>query len=152
MKLPEEELFFHAKELEAKAHDRKTSWVKRLLLRGYGLISDYSQSITRPLIGLGVTFVTFFCLYLIFFISLQDVGMFDDVWSRTMYAAKHYTIPLIPDDKEVHTTMLNMDKICGTGNLGCVLGFDVIRSFHTLFSFLFLFLIGLGIRNRLRMR
>jgi Pentapeptide repeats (9 copies) len=152
MKLYDEELFFHAKELEAKAYDNAEAKWKRRLIKAYGFTSDYGLSIARPLAGLAITFVVFFCLYLIFFVALKDVGRFDNIWSRAFYAALHYTFPFIPDDKEVHKTMLKMDNICGKDNLGCVNVFNILRSFHTLFSFLFLFLIGLGIRNRLRMR
>lgn len=156
LKLYDKELFFHGKELEAKQHSPEESKLERRLYTLYGLTSDYGQSIKQPVKILFKIFFACWVIYGLYFAAfLPDMV---DAATRALYAAMHYSIPFIPTDMEIHRNMLDIHGICTNaanqtfGGKACILGFNIIRTIHSLLSLVAIFLIGLGLRNRLRLR
>lgn len=151
----EDELLFFAKELNARAHDRRNEpLAKRLLYRSY-LALGAGRSVAKPLGWLlGLNAVLFFPIY--WFVtsaiqgrtlSIRDIP--GDVVSFTLGQA----LPLIggsnPERADLYKRLFAR---ADTAGIDVPLWLEFVGTFQQLVGVVLLFMIGLALRNRFRMK
>jgi Pentapeptide repeats (9 copies) len=158
LKLHDYELFFHGKELEAKSRNPHETWYKRLLYKAYGRLSDYGQSIAKPLLAVALSMAVFAALYWALIVGYSDfpAGSLPP-FKHAVYLAKNYALSFVPTDEVLHGQMFTLDKLCGVDKdalftTWCGFWFSFATSIQKIFSLLLWFLVALAVRNRLRMR
>lgn len=139
--LPEDEHFFFRREMGFAA--QIGGWWQRLPYRAFGLLSNFGESIARPLIGLGVAFVTFAVVFSAYF------NWMNEFYDKAFSGAAPFTL--------------------SGSNLFSFLGFhrfyfeslkfaemhwivQLLCAIEVLLGLVLLFFLGLALRKRFRLR
>jgi len=160
--LPEDEHFFFRKEMhfagrpqlkaDASASVKRADWWRRLPFRFFHLVSDYGNSIIRPLTGLFALWIIPALIYMVYF---NWVGYF----YGGMDDGKGNVIEIGCLDS-ISLSFAAMFKFLGLQSVH--FGAEYIRALHwslelltalqTLGGIILLFFLGLGLRTRFRLR
>jgi hypothetical protein len=131
--------------LDAKQQNPQTDILFKFILWLYKAISDYGQSITKPVITWLGLFLVVFCIY---------YYQINDILYSFKFAFKG-SIPFISDQTTFFDRIFagddNNSPIPANNTLE-LFWFPLLYGVHTLLSLILIFLFGLGVRNRLRLK
>ena len=159
----EDELFFFAKELEARAHDKRNErWPKRLLYCIY-LALGAGRSVATPLVWLAGLNFFLFPIYWRATAAIQgrkaslwdilcDTAILNipaDVVSFTLGNALPFIGGFTPERPDLYQRLFAR---AGSQEIDVPLWLEIVAISHQLASVVLLFMIGLALRNRFRMK
>ena len=152
----DEEQFFHRMEMRCKT--RLARWYHKPLYWLYGGLSDFGNSVVRPIFGIGavIAFGALFMLWWqgVFHLTPQEAGM---DWTFGLMG-KEDTSAAVREafGWGVSNTLpfLGFGRLYYGGEFAANLDWPlrVVGGVQTLFGYALLFLFGLGLRNRFRLR
>lgn len=109
----------------------------------YDALSQYGQSIGRPILGLVVTLAVFAALYAFASDTGQPHGL---LAANAALASVTNTLPFVPAALDIRREVFDDLFIRDVPEI-----VQAVRLLNGLLGFVFLFLIGLGLRNRFRL-
>jgi uncharacterized protein YjbI with pentapeptide repeats len=134
-------LVFHANEMRAKRW-HKTRWLASWADMAYSLLSDYGQSVSRPLMSLFITWFIFAGAYA----SIAKNFLWDSCyqWLQMIGFSIVHSMPLLPIGRSVRKAAFEVYFVDFQSYV------FVFMTVQSLVSLLLIFLVGLGLRNRFR--
>jgi hypothetical protein len=134
-------LAFHANEMRAKRW-HKTRWLASWADMAYSLLSDYGQSVSRPLMSLVMTWFIFAGAYA----SIAKNFLWDSCyqWLQMMGFSIVHSMPLLPIGRSVRKAAFEGYFVDSQSYV------FALMTVQSLASLLLIFLVGLGLRNRFR--
>ena len=141
----EEHLMFYALEMESRQRTTKKKLLK-FLSSLYGMTADYGQSVSRPLLWLGCSYLIFATIYTIFFNELLKEHL---VHTDNLHLFFHFSLEQIvrPFRALEFSPLVEFLKNIPTAN-HFLLRF--IAAFQSLLSLALLLLFGLAVRWRFK--
>jgi hypothetical protein len=134
-------LVFHANEMRAKRW-HKTRWLASWADMAYSLLSDYGQSVSRPLMSLVITWFIFAGAYA----SIAKNFLWNSCyqWLQMMGFSIVHSMPLLPIGRSVRKAAFEGYFV------DCQSYVFALMTVQSIASLLLIFLVGLGLRNRFR--
>jgi hypothetical protein len=134
-------LAFNAAEMRAKRW-HKTRYFASWADMAYSLLSDYGQSVSRPLMSLVITWFIFAGAYA----SIAKNFLWDSCyqWLQMMGFSIVHSMPLLPIGRSVRKAAFEGYFV------DCQSYVFALMTVQSLASLLLIFLVGLGLRNRFR--
>ena len=159
----EQEVRFFGFETRCKIYLKNTPKPTKVLIWLYYSLSDFGQSIMRPLLGILLCWVMATAATILTVMpSPLVVSLYNDYcetpkanqtihlkFEAAIRQSSHFILPFLPTDRETKRE-INRCLYGGNGTIPWVNG--IINSFQQLLMLVFLFLLGLAIRNRFKIK
>ena len=141
----QEQLVFYALEMKSRQRTTKKKLLK-FLSSLYGMTADYGQSVSRPLLWLGYSYLIFATIYTIFFNELLKEHLInsDNLHLFFSFSLEQIVRPFGALDSSSLSELL--EKVCPPN----LLLLRLIGTFQSLLSLVLLLLFGLAVRWRFK--
>lgn len=138
-------------QLIARRHQPGTPWPEKAASWLYGAASNYGLSLSRPLAGLGVTFIGFALLYAGLAIAADDCAVVIEAsrqparWFNVLSMSASRLFPFGAFDMVSRDWLAALEQVAGPAPVLAARGLATLQS---LISVILIFLFGLAIRRR----